>query len=345
MRNFDKRFWPYKPKYSILLTGILFLAFISILKFFYDWPGQSSESVFVIVVLIISCLPVILALVDLVLERGGALEIKGIKIDLSKVDRFSATSFAMPANIAVPGEPISDSSTSQILHELNEATANDVVTIDLLDGEGWWETRLLVMLAGATRLGKPRVIVFVATEAEKPQQFEGWGYSDSLLRCLIKSDRLYQACLWVSRAAANQWALVEPAYPALGGQQPPNPLPYDWMQGHVSTSHPWMAFQPDGLPNELLAEQILANELGRLIEVNQGGKRTISVQRLQHLFKPALYTNFIDLSWKADLQKEAFFADNTSFVALANGGKFAGIASRATIFNTLLEKMFAGNEK
>jgi hypothetical protein len=61
--------------------------------------------------------------------------------------------------------PVTDSATTQILDTLRQATGDYVVVVDLEDGKAWWETRLLVLLAGAVRLGKPDKIVFVSRDA------------------------------------------------------------------------------------------------------------------------------------------------------------------------------------
>lgn len=50
------------------------------------------------------------------------------------------------------------------------------------------------------------------------------------------------------------------------------------MQGALATQHYWWAFdQATGLPNELLAEQLLASDLGAKIE-SQGEPKKISLK-------------------------------------------------------------------
>ena len=51
--------------------------------------------------------------------------------------------------------------------------ASEIAVIDLEDGQAWWETRLLVLLAGAVRLKKPDKIVFLGTDAEIVDCFQG----------------------------------------------------------------------------------------------------------------------------------------------------------------------------
>jgi hypothetical protein len=61
----------------------------------------------------------------------------------------------VPSNIGVPGQAVQDSLTTNILDALKQATDCEVVIIDLEDGRAWWETRLLVLLAGAVKLEGP----------------------------------------------------------------------------------------------------------------------------------------------------------------------------------------------
>lgn len=110
----------------------------------------------------------------------------------------------MSVTIGVPGRAISDSDTAQILHALHEAANTDMVVIDLEDGEAWWETRLLVLLAGAVRLGRPVAVVFVATDRGCPRRFQGWGEPAKLLRRILRVDPQYEQSYWAALTAARQ---------------------------------------------------------------------------------------------------------------------------------------------
>lgn len=97
-----------------------------------------------------------------------------------------------------------------ILDSLKQATESDVAVVDLGDGSDWWETRLMVLLAGAERLGKPKMIVFVGREEKIAGRFQGWSHVSDLLSCLVRAHPQYERSLQASRAAARQWELVEP---------------------------------------------------------------------------------------------------------------------------------------
>ena len=70
-----------------------------------------------------------------------------------------------------PAKPLQIAVQTQILDALREATACEVVIIDLEDGQAWWETRLLVLLAGAVRLKRPERVVFVGKDGGVDRSF------------------------------------------------------------------------------------------------------------------------------------------------------------------------------
>ncbi len=176
----DRKFWPFGPRTSIIsavliLVGLLLI--LVVLRVTIKWPSQESETAVLIGVLLLSLLPVILALLDVMIERGGTIKYKDIEISFAQPSQKGAIGITVPVNIGVAGEPVTDSSTTQILDALRKATSCDIIIIDLEEGKAWWETRLLVLLAGAVRLGRPEKVVFIGTDNRIDNCFQGWGYS------------------------------------------------------------------------------------------------------------------------------------------------------------------------
>ena len=67
-----------------MLVGVLFM--LAVMKHYRLWPiSEASDTAVLIGVLIVSLLPVLLALVDIIIERGGVIEYRGVKIDFSNV--------------------------------------------------------------------------------------------------------------------------------------------------------------------------------------------------------------------------------------------------------------------
>jgi hypothetical protein len=340
MSGDDINFWPFGPKYSIVLAIIIFVVLLIlfvVLKKTKIWPTINKSDVTVLIgILIFSLLPIILALVDVLIERGGVIKAGGVEIALSQASKMGVNDIKVPVNIGAPGQPISDSNTTNILDALKNATANSVVIIDLEDGQAWWETRLLVLLAGAVRLHKPEIIVFVGKDEGIEYFYQGWGYSKDLLSYLLQTNSQYQIFYHKAIAAAHQWEMVEPVGT---GVVPPQP---DWMQVGLATQHPWMAFDvATGLPNPLLAEQLLASDLGQNLETQ--APLTISVFRLEELFRPVLHKESLDQTWSTKKQISEFFESDTEYIAITQNGKYKSLVSRLTVLNSILGTLLEKN--
>jgi hypothetical protein len=292
-------------------------------------------------VLVFSVLPIVLVLVDAVIERGGVIQYGDVKIDFSQVQQTGLSGLTVPANIGVRGQPVNDSSTTQILDTLRRATTCEVIIIDLEDGQAWWETRLLVLLAGAVRLRKPEKVAFVGKDGGIDGFFQGWSHPHELLPLLLEAHPQYRRSYHAAQAAAEQWKLIEPVTSARLGNPvavPPQPL---WIHG-LASKHPWMAFDSTtGLPNPLLAEQLLASELGEQVE-SQEQPKTISLVRLEELFRPVLHKEKIDEPWPAKQQLDSFFGSDAAYLAVTRNGQYSTLVSRLTVLSgivkTLLEK-------
>jgi hypothetical protein len=337
--NAKHKLWPFSSRAS-LITAVVFLAgflvLVGLLRTLAAWPSAQSENVVLIGILVLSLLPIGLALLDKIIDRGAVIEYRGIKLAFSQSRELGASGFTVAANIGVSGTAISDSGTTQILDALRQATAHDVVIVDLEDGQAWWETRLLVLLAGAERHGKPDKIVFVGTKETKKQQFQGWSYARDLLPFLVKRYPQFKKSLYAVRAAANQLALAEPnqmpEYPAWLPQLGSFAKYYEEMMPHDSDT---------GLPNELFAEQVLQSELIKKVEKQVGSLLSISLVRLDDLFGPVLHKdkNCIDLNWPVDRQLDAFLSTDASFIAITQDGQYSALVSRMTLLNQLLKPL------
>jgi hypothetical protein len=347
MKNSDHKLWPYKPKVSIILTVILLIVLIlitAVLRSTIGWPPEASTNMILIGIFLMSLLPVLLAILDLIIDKGGSIGYKDFKIDFGKVQQSGLSGFTIPANIGVPGMAVTDSGTSNILETLKLATSTGIVIVDLEDGHAWWETRLLVLVSGAVRLRKPDKIVFVANEEGKQHVFQGWAEPEDLLQQLLNENQQYLRSFYASTAAAKQWELYGPLEmipPNSYYQVPPPPV---WVQNRIATNHSWMAFSNQtGLPNELLTEQYLQNELGNEIEQQPGGSKHINIVRLNEIFKPVLIKQAIDMTWSNEKQTNAFFTNDACLIAITENGRYSAMVSIQTLFNEALKSIF-GNK-
>lgn len=335
MSNSDNHFWPYKRRtiihsVIIILLGLLFT--VAILKETINWPTEKNDTSVLIGILIFSLLPVVLALVDSIFERGGVIQYGSLKIDLSHMSQMGMTDFTIPVNIEERGALVQDSGQDNILIILKKSASCDVAIIDLEDGHAWWETRLLVLIAGAERLERPAKIVFIGTVAGKKKQFLGWSHPNELLPLLLKVHPQYPVIYQQTRAAARQWELVEPS--------PDNPTlaQRPFSKPGLAENYSNLVFDATGSPKELFAEQMLAMDLQTKIE-NPKEPKTISTIRLKDLFKPVLYTDGIDESESQEKQISTFFENDSDYLVITNNGKYSTIVSRLTVLSTILKTM------
>lgn len=339
MKKSEQHFWPFSKKSSVISSIVTLSIFIIILKIVFGWPSKNSESIIIIGAIILSLLPIIFALIDVIIEKGIAFEVYGIKIDFSKVVEKQVT-FTIPANIGVRSEKVNDSNTANIIESLRHAALADTVVIDLEDGDAWWETRLVILLAGAERLKKPEKIVFVSTNAGVKQCFQAWAYCNELLPLLLKEDPIYERSILVSKASSRQWELVEPLFPNPDDNITKAPDPFFWMTGQNSTAHGWMTISyKTQLPNDFFAEQLLAYELGNRIELLEGGIREINLTRLEQLFHTVLRKQIVDESWPENRKKETFFGTREPYIAITNYTRYSGIVSRLDVLNEIIKNI------
>jgi len=349
MSDPELKFWPYKPRLTLAAAAValvVLMIVVAILRAVSNWPSQQSETVVLIGILLLSLLPILLALLDVVVDRGGTIKYGGVEIDFARSKQKGTAGITVAPNIGVPGLPVSDSATTQILDTLRQATANDIIVVDLEDGQAWWETRLLVLLAGAVRLGKPDKIVFVGKDANIDRKFCGWCSASELLPRLIAAHPQYARSLNSAWAAERQWELVDPldtTNPA-DNTVPVPPKP-SWISTRLGNAHAWMAFDPaTGLPNKLFAEQVLQSDLGDKLEKQPPGPRSITLVRLDELFRPVLVRDSIDLDWPPERQLSAFLNSQAAFIATTQHGIYLALVSRAALSNEVLRSLVSPKE-
>ena len=97
MSDQKRTLWPFKPQTSIVAVLLILFGLLStmvILKVTLNWPSPESERAVLLGIFLLSLLPVLLMLVDIVIERGGVVEYKGVKIDFSQAQKMVSKVFA-----------------------------------------------------------------------------------------------------------------------------------------------------------------------------------------------------------------------------------------------------------
>jgi hypothetical protein len=77
----------------------------------------------------------------------------------------------------------------------------------------------------------------------------------------------------------------------------------------------------------------------------QLGSRSISLVRLEELFRPVLSKELIDLRWPADRQLSAFLESEAPFIAVTDDGRYLALVSRGTLLNTVLNSLMKGTRR
>ena len=324
----DGRLWPFSRKTALLAIPAVLLVLllgVALMRVTMSWPPTSSDSLVLTGILILSLIPLLLVVVDMVATRGGALELPFVKLS------FAAAMAPVPAatiaaNIGVPGEPISDSGSQRILDSMSKAVASDIVVVDLEMGHAWWETRLVVLCAGAVRQRHPAVIVFVATEQEMPRRFEGWARPDALLSLLLGSKAEYQQSYMEAQVAAAQWAVVTP--PAVGYGGAPAPIGASPLALKGAGIVPFV----NGKPNPMALEQFLALSLGDY----ETQPVHVNLALLKGAYAAVLHIGAIDRSSSADTQTEAFLESDEPYMAITASHQYVGLLPRMVGQNSLL---------
>ena len=155
------RVWFYGPRAAFLFVPIVFIVLLLLAvvsQRAVGFPSKLDESV-LWVILILSLFPIGPLVFDVLARRATTIEFMGFKLALSGALETLQASISVPTNIGVPGHPVTDSDTAQIIDALRATMDKDVAVVDLESGQAWWETRLLILVAGAARRGRPLAIV------------------------------------------------------------------------------------------------------------------------------------------------------------------------------------------
>ncbi len=115
MNESDRRFWPFQPRISVIsvilvLVGLLLI--VAILRATLGWPGEKSENVVLIGVLLLSLVPVLLALLDVIIERGGVIKYGGVEINFSEVRQMGMSGIPISVNIGIRGQALNETSVT-----------------------------------------------------------------------------------------------------------------------------------------------------------------------------------------------------------------------------------------
>lgn len=334
------RLWPFGIRVALLATSsllVVLIVVVAVSEHLSGWPpGQAGGAVFG-GVLLLSLLPIGLLVIDVVAARGGSLGYGPLKIEFAQVLLPPSIGISLPSNIALAGAPVYDSSSGEISRVLADATKNEIAIVDLEDGNAWWPTRLLVLCAGAKRIGQPTAVVFLATEGLVPGLFQGWARPADLADALLHWKPEFREPYFTSQIVANQLRLIRP--PHVIGAVPNVPAGFDLAQQYVG-----IVFQPGVTePSPVMEEQVLAVELGKLEAAQPPAG--ITIVKLKEVFASVLFTGAIDREAAAEQQLDIFLQQNVPYTAMTCGRRYEGLlpitAGHRAILQQLLKQRSA----
>jgi hypothetical protein len=317
------RFWPFSQRVAVLTVPVIFIALL------VGWGVCRSRLHFedvgggwiLLGIAVLSTLPIVLLLLEGVAAQGGSVAVGTVKFALT-ASATRQTHVVVQRNAAPAGAIINDSGSISILEALQNARTSNVVVVDLGDGHAWWETRLLIVCAGAVRLGQPQVVVFVADSAGKPNQFLGWARVASLLDVLLTNQRyLFR---FERARALSAGARIGRGYPPA-------------VNVAIPGDRAWMIEAPASTPpettlNPFLEEQLLAAELAPI----ESPPNEINESTLRTTFSTILHQRSVDqLDRDADWFRKALLQDD-DYLSITDGGSYVGLMPRSAVVATVL---------
>jgi hypothetical protein len=268
----------------------------------------------------LSVLPIVLLLLEGISAAGGTVKVGQVKVALTAA-AGAQTLVLAPPNVT-PSPVIGDSGSGQIIDGLRRARTSKIVVVSLEDGHAWWESRLLILCAGAVRLGQPQVIVFTAMRQGKVDQFVGWGHPNDIQDRLLDANPDFLAArdtaMGLAAAARQMHALGKEIsrYPKLAGKQS-------------------IVYPPSASVrlNLFLEEQLLADALA---PGENETHREIGLSRLKELLDPVLRNGYVD---RTDPDAEWFrkaLRSDEEYLAITDSGTYVGLMTRAEVVTEVL---------
>ncbi len=328
MKTDSNKLWPFSRGLALAAIPMILILSIVILvsiRYFVGWPGEEMNRWIVLLVAVMSFLPLLLVLLDFFARNRAVVDVRGFKIDFSKVD-FNYTEIKrMPIGIAdnmgVTGPIITDTAPMDIIAALDETIRSELVVINIGRGNNWWVTRLLALAAGAVRTGYPEAFVFVGVQENVPNNFLGWARHRDVLESILQDKEQYERRYQKSKIIAQQFAIYHDV---------------DLKPDDLTLASEVMRYindpKYDGY-SEMVAEQILMDQIGHSYGYGDTGSLEdqpdrLTLGRLLDLFGHCLYRQSIDLNDSNANQIQSLIESRASYVGLVRQGVFDSMLKR-----------------
>lgn len=239
---------------------------------------------------------------------------------------------SLPPPNVTPSPVLGDSGSHEIIQGLRRARTAKIVVVSLEDGHAWWESRLLILCAGAARLGQPRVIVFTATHQGKVNQFVGWAHPNDV------RDRILDANPDFVTAHDTAMGL------AVAARQAHASITESAQNTQLANKRSIIYPAANGKLNTFLEEQLLADALS---QGESHARREVGFPQVEERFYPVLHKGHVD---RTDPDAEWFtkaLRSDEEYLAVTDSGTYIGLMTRGTVVTEVLLALAggAGNER
>lgn len=346
-------FWPW-GRVSALATSagllVLLVGGVALLRLAADWPDARWEGAFILVAVLLSLVPLGLLVLEKVADSQGSVSFRGLSLEFGAAAQAAAAAVtrsttSIPRNVTQEGADVGDSGHVEVLTVLADASRAEVVVVDLEDGHAWWDTRLLLLCAGAQLQGRPRAVVFVGTVDTVARRFVGWARPADVVAQILKASLDLRFAYETARASVRRAELTFPehappqVYPSVAPALPvgaglgPSGIPVVADQELFDRHGEFMLPQPPAMA--------FTRALGRVVHPleESGDVAHLTVARLCELLTPVLHTGSIDHAASDDEWVGAVVDLDSDYLAVTDAGVYRGLAPQGELTRTLLKAL------
>jgi hypothetical protein len=341
--------WPWSTSAAVLLTPVILVALVvghGVARANLDWPDPRYGGWVLLGIVLLSILPVLLVLVELVATAGGSVKVAGVAVSFAATSQELADrvpSATLTENLQTSDDaPVSQSSLRSILRALRSARDSEVTIVDLRSGQTWWESRLFILVSGAARTGRPRAIAFVGDRNGQKGVFLGWAPPAQLLQAHLAHMPELADAFATSRATAELWRLDDgtnavPGVPAAALGVPAV------ARGATAVKLPWrgqlrLPEVDRDKPDPAFAEELF---LQRLLDDDPRPelRQHVTIQRLLQLYETVLITDHVDVDANDEAWVELLGRSQRRFFAMTKAGVFKGLVPRDALISALVTRL------
>jgi hypothetical protein len=328
----DIRLWAWSARAAVIAAPVALLVLligVAVLRAATEWPSDDYQGWALLAIVILALVPIILALVDTAVSQRGEIRVWGVSLSFASASQEAAAGVrtaTLEENLGITTEEaVGRTSLPVVLRTLRRAHDTDVTVVDLRAGRTWWESRLLVLVAGAAHSGRPLALAFVGERSGTSRAFIGWAEPARLLDLHLKAEPDLASAYAAAVVQTRQWDL--------GTRGPgPDDVVLPWGDALSLPANPDEASDP-----QFALELFLNSQIEALApDVYQ---RHVTIRRLLELYEPALVTDHVETGSDDAVWIDLLRRSHRPFYATTSGGAFKGLVPRDALFTALVLRL------